>query len=41
MNSLVKDAIKLVIITVEEGLVLGAEYGITKKSYRIFCLLDG
>ena len=31
MNSLVKDALKLVIITVVAGLVLGAVYGITKK----------
>ena len=31
MNSLVKDALKLVIITVVAGLVIGAVYGITKK----------
>ena len=31
MNSLVKDALKLLIITVVAGLVLGAVYGITKK----------
>ena len=31
MNSLVKDALKLVIITVVAGLVLGAVYGIAKK----------
>ena len=31
MNALIKDALKLVIITVVAGLVLGAVYGITKK----------
>ena len=30
MNALIKDALKLVIITVVAGLVLGAVYGITK-----------
>lgn len=33
MNSLVKDALKLVIITVVAGLVLGAVYGITNETY--------
>ena len=37
MNSLVKDALKLVIITVVAGLVLGAVYGITKKPIASIC----
>ena len=34
MNSLVKDALKLVIITVVAGLVLGAVYGICSHEER-------